>query len=66
MHDGSLATLEEVVEWYDKGGHANLHLSDKIRPLKLSAQDKADLVAFMQACTSPTPAVQIDRLPAEQ
>jgi cytochrome c peroxidase len=66
MHDGSLATLEEVVEWYDKGGHANVHLSDKIRPLKLSAQDKADLVAFMQACTSPTPAVQIDRLPAEQ
>jgi cytochrome c peroxidase len=66
MHDGSLATLEEVVEWYDKGGHANPHLSDKIRPLKLSAQDKADLVAFMQACTSPTPAVQIDRLPAEQ
>jgi len=66
MHDGSLATLEEVVEWYDKGGHANPHLSDKIRPLKLSAQDKADLVAFMQACTSPTPAVQIDRLPADQ
>lgn len=66
MHDGSLATLEEVVEWYDKGGHANPHLSDKIRPLKLSAQDKADLVAFMQACTGPTPAVQIDRLPADQ
>ena len=66
MHDGSLATLEEVVEWYDKGGHANPHLSDKIRPLKLSAQDKADLVAFMQACTGPTPEVQIDRLPADQ
>ncbi len=66
MHDGSIATLEEVVEWYDKGGHANPHLSDKIRPLKLSAQDKADLVAFMQACTSPTSPVQADRLPAEQ
>jgi cytochrome c peroxidase len=66
MHDGSLATLEEVVEWYDKGGHANPHLSDRIRPLKLSAQDKADLVAFMQACTSPTPAVQVDRLPADR
>ncbi|MFM8890041.1 MAG: cytochrome-c peroxidase, partial [Planctomycetia bacterium] len=51
MHDGSIASLEEVVEWYDKGGHANPHLSDKIRPLKLSAQDKADLVAFMKACT---------------
>ncbi len=30
MHDGSLATLAEVVEWYDDGGHANEHLSDKI------------------------------------
>ncbi|NBT14708.1 MAG: cytochrome-c peroxidase, partial [Planctomycetia bacterium] len=66
MHDGSIATLEEVVEWYDKGGHANPQLSDKIRPLKLSAQDKSDLVAFMQACTSPTPPVQTARLPADQ
>lgn len=66
MHDGSIATLEEVVEWYAKGGHANQHLSDKIRPLQLSPQDKADLVAFMLACTSPTPPVQAERLPADQ
>ena len=65
MHDGSVATLEEVVEWYDKGGHPNPHLSDKIKPLKLSAQDKADLVAFMQACTGPTPPVETGRLPAD-
>jgi len=63
MHDGSLATLEEVVEWYDKGGHANPHLSEKIKPLRLTAEDKADLVAFMQACTGPTPAVETGRLP---
>jgi len=63
MHDGSIATLEEVVEWYDKGGHANPHLSEKIRPLQLSAQDKADLVAFMKACTGPTPTVETSRLP---
>lgn len=65
MHDGSLATLEEVVEWYDKGGHPNPHLSDKVRPLKLSAQDKADLVEFMKACTGPTPTVETSRLPAD-
>ncbi len=65
MHDGSLATLEEVVEWYDKGGHANANLSDKIKPLKLTAQEKADLVAFMRACTGPTPAVETGRLPAQ-
>jgi cytochrome c peroxidase len=64
MHDGSVATLEEVVEWYDKGGHPNPTLSEKIRPLKLSAQEKADLVAFMKACTGPTPSVETSRLPA--
>ena len=64
MHDGSQATLEEVVEWYDRGGHPNANLSDKIKPLKLSAQEKADLVEFMQACTSPTPPVETGRLPA--
>jgi len=66
MHDGSIATLEEVVEWYAKGGHPNPALSDKIRPLQLSTQDKADLVAFMLACTSPTSPVQTERLPADQ
>ena len=65
MHDGSVATLEEVVEWYDKGGHPNPHLSEKIRPLKLTAQEQADLVAFMKACTGPTPTVEVSRLPAD-
>lgn len=65
MHDGSLDTLEEVVEWYDKGGHANPNLSDKIKPLKLTAEERADLVAFMRACTGPLPAVETGRLPAQ-
>ncbi|MFM7034291.1 MAG: cytochrome-c peroxidase [Planctomycetia bacterium] len=63
MHDGSQATLEEVVEWYDKGGHPNPNLSDKIRPLNLTADEKADLVEFMKACTGPTPTVETSRLP---
>lgn len=63
MHDGSLATLEDVVEWYDKGGHPNPNLSDKIRPLKLTDQEQVDLVAFMKACTGPTPTVETSRLP---
>jgi len=65
MHDGSVATLEEVVEWYDKGGHPNPHLSEKIRPLRLTPQEKADLVEFMKACTGPTPTVETSRLPAD-
>jgi cytochrome c peroxidase len=48
MHDGSQKTLEEVVEWYAKGGHPNPHLSDKIKKLELTDQQKADLVAFMK------------------
>ena len=63
MHDGSVATLEEVVEWYDKGGHPNPALSDKIKPLNLTATEKEALVEFMKACTSPTSPVEMARLP---
>ncbi|MEM7316817.1 MAG: cytochrome c peroxidase, partial [Planctomycetota bacterium] len=56
MHDGSIATLEEVVEFYDKGGHPNPYLSDVMRgKLNLTKQEKADLVAFMaEGLTSDT------------
>jgi cytochrome c peroxidase len=63
MHDGSQKTLEEVVEWYAKGGHANPYLSDKIKKLELSEQDKTDLVEFMKALTGPLPVVNEGRLP---
>lgn len=63
MHDGSLTTLEEVVEWYDKGGHANPFLSDKIKKLNLTKQEKADLVEYMKALTGPFPKVELARLP---
>src|SRR5690606_32279581 len=63
MHDGSQKTLEEVVEWYDKGGHPNPHLSDKIKKLNLTDQEKQDLVAFMKALTGPLPKVEKLRLP---
>jgi cytochrome c peroxidase len=51
MHDGSEATLEQVIDFYDKGGVGNPNLSKEIKPLKLTAQDKRDLVAFMEALT---------------
>jgi cytochrome c peroxidase len=63
MHDGSLNTLEEVVEHYNKGGTRNPWLSDKMRPLKLTDQDKKDLVNFMKACTGSFPRVERGRLP---
>ncbi|MBX3431886.1 MAG: c-type cytochrome [Pirellulales bacterium] len=64
MHDGSQQTLEEVVEWYAKGGHPNPWLSDKVLKLELADQDKADLVAFMkEGLTSKLPKVERGRLP---
>jgi cytochrome c peroxidase len=49
MHDGSLKTLEEVVDYYDKGGKPNKNLDSNIRKLNLTDQEKKDLVAFLKA-----------------
>jgi cytochrome c peroxidase len=51
MHDGSLRSLSEVVAFYDRGGDPNPLLDPRIRPLDLSAQERADLVAFLAALT---------------
>lgn len=59
MHDGSLATLRDVVVHYNNGGFSkegeqvNAFLSGGIRPLNLSEQQIDDLVAFMETLTSP-------------
>lgn len=63
MHDGSLDTLEEVVEHYAKGGTKNKWLSDKMTPIKMTPQEKLDLVEFMRACTGPFPKIHSGRLP---
>lgn len=48
MHDGSLATLEDVVEYYNKGGTPNPQLDEAIFPLNLTDEEKRDLVTFMK------------------
>lgn len=53
MHDGSMATLEEVIEHYNKGGISNPYIDAKIFPLHLTEQEKADLLAFLTSLTSP-------------
>ena len=63
MHDGSLKTLDEVVEHYNKGGTPNKNLSDKVKKLDLKDQEKRDLVEFMKACTGSFPKVETGRLP---
>jgi len=58
MHDGSLATLEEVVDYYNKGGTDNPQLDEEIYSLGLSDQQKADLITFLkEALTSEQPLV---------
>jgi cytochrome c peroxidase len=63
MHDGSVATLEEVIELYDKGGINRPSRSPSIRPLSLTSGEKADLVAFLQTLSASSPPAAIPVLP---
>ncbi|MEK7798389.1 MAG: cytochrome c peroxidase, partial [Acidobacteriota bacterium] len=63
MHDGSEATLLDVVKFYDRGGVPNQWLSKEIKPLHLTDQEKADLVAFLEALTGEVRGTQKPTLP---
>jgi cytochrome c peroxidase len=65
MHNGKFKSLEEVVDYYDKGGFANDTLDEEIYPLKLTAEEKADLVTFLkEGLSSPKyPDVEPPKLP---
>ena len=52
MHDGSEATLADVMAFYDRGGNDNPYLDGGMRPLGLTDQEKADLVELMKTFTS--------------
>ena len=49
MHDGSIATLDEVVDFYDRGGNANPFRDQELRPLRLTEEEKTALVAFLRS-----------------
>jgi cytochrome c peroxidase len=49
MHDGSLVTLTEVVDYYDRGGNTNPDLDAELRPLRLTDIEKKALVSFLQS-----------------
>ena len=52
MHDGSIASLEGAIEFYNRGGQPNPSLDPTIRPLNLSAQEKSDLIAFLRSLSA--------------
>ena len=51
MHDGTMTTLEEVIDHYNNGGENHPYKSDLIRPLYLSKKEKAQLIAFLNTLT---------------
>jgi cytochrome c peroxidase len=51
MHDGSLATLEDVVQFYSDGGRPNPDQDPRMRPLHLSTEERHSLVEFLKALT---------------
>ena len=55
MHDGSLKTLKDVVDFYAGGGNSSPYLDKEMKPVDLSAQDRADLVKFLEALTGNMP-----------
>jgi len=63
FHDGSAATLEDVVEHYARGGDVKTNLSPNMKEIQLSADDKQALVAFLKALTSPNTPVVVPVLP---
>jgi cytochrome c peroxidase len=65
MHNGALQTLEEVIEFYNKGGGSVPGKSPKILKLNLTSQERKDLASFLRALTGELPVVTMSQLPEE-
>lgn len=62
MHNGTLPTLESVVDFYDRGGGEPTARKTELEPLGLSADERADLVAFMRALSGELPNVEVPQI----
>lgn len=63
MHDGSLTNLEEVVEFYNRGGGEDKEKDLFLRPLELTQQEKSDLAAFLRSLSGTPIPVELLELP---
>jgi cytochrome c peroxidase len=61
MHDGSISTIKQVIEFYNQGGVANENLDPLIKQLNLTTAEREDLVAFLDTLTGDN----IDQLVAD-
>ena len=57
MHNGVFASLEEVIEFYDRAGGTDPNKSPLLKPLRLSDQEKKDLLAFLLSLSSDQPLI---------
>jgi cytochrome c peroxidase len=55
MHDGSLKTLKDVVDFYAGGGNSNSDLDKEMKAISLSGHDRTDLVALLESLTGEMP-----------
>lgn len=64
MHDGSIATLEEVIKHYESGGHPHPGKGEEIVPFELTAEERQNLIRFLEALTDEdfltNPAFRVD------
>jgi len=65
MHNGTIATLEDVVTFYNQGGAKDDPLARELAPLGLDASEQGDLVTFLKSLSSAT-AVTVEKIPVPQ
>lgn len=63
MHDGSMNTLDEVIDHYEDGGKKRPSLSPEMKPITLTRQERADLIAYLNTLQGPPLDVDVPRLP---
>lgn len=63
MHDGSIKTLEAVIDLYDRGGIERPSRSELIAPLRLTKNEKADLIAFLHTLNGAPEQAPVPTLP---
>jgi cytochrome c peroxidase len=63
MHDGSVPTLEAVIDLYNRGGIDRPSRAEEIHPLSLTDNEKADLIAFLRTLNGAPESVSFPALP---
>lgn len=66
MHDGSINSLEEVITLYNEGGKSHRNKDARIKPLNLTKEEEADLLAFLKSLTDWNFVQNKDLLPLKQ